>query len=742
MDERKYRNIVKAIKNSSKIDYNFQNFLLQYINGVKNGTRVNDFVDFDILSSVVMKFVNGEIEIDSNRETYERKFKEFAMDINFYLPEGEETEDFVGIKQALLRSNFEPGKEFYSIFENRHDYEQIANIIKSDPVLLSRNDEIVDYALEVSPYCINQGVLKREILSYMQGLKNVTGNVSEYSKTRLIEAKKRSGVYPLDERQLALLSENARRAEALIKQLENMQARVEGYDERVKLATSSGIKAIEDVAKSSISSFKNIIEEEKKAIIARLEEYELELQKSLKNSSDEMFNKILEDTQKKVKNVKVLAQSINNTTTQDLLRIKQAAEDSVSALQEYMQNEPEFRKIIADAAKSATLKEALLENGFPTATVQGATKANVVQMPGIDVSNMPSIIIPGFDKQIIPDNQRVEIPAGQIREKLIEAFDESIPFEKRIEKIMKEKERRIKNGELFHEIFDEVLVDVIEGDWVYLYGPSGCGKTYIFEQVAELLGLDFAENGPITNVQSVMAYTDPHGRFRATQAFIALLYGKLLSFDELDNGNADTQVAIRVLYDEMKKTIDNPKNKRYVTFAETLTVPVNPNFRMIAAGNTTGDGENEVHSAREKMDEAIQQRLTPKKFNYDSRLESRIFGNYESWYSLFKLFREACDDYAREQGFPDTPGMVTTRDASSIVKYLDHNSKNVDWIIREQFTQKKDLDYLRAVSDYIKRKYPRLEDLSEPISSNIKASSVDEKSLVRSLVYCCNNPRN
>ena len=136
---------------------------------------------------------------------------------------------------------------------------------------------------------------------------------------------------------------------------------------------------------------------------------------------------------------------------------------------------------------------------------------------------------------------------------------------------------------------EEVINCVMEGDWVYLWGPSGCGKSYIIKQVASLVGIDYVENGKITDKYSIMAYNDPHGRFRATQAFIAILYGKLLSLDEFDNGNTDTQVVLNELYSGLLDTMEHPKKKRYITFAEDMTVAINPNFRMISAGNTSGE---------------------------------------------------------------------------------------------------------------------------------------------------------
>ena len=56
-----------------------------------------------------------------------------------------------------------------------------------------------------------------------------------------------------------------------------------------------------------------------------------------------------------------------------------------------------------------------------------------------------------------------------------------------------------------------------------------------------------------------------------------------------------------------------------------------------------------------------------------------------------------------EDGSETPPGMITTRDASAIVRYIGHNSKSIDSIIDEKFTQTKDINYLKAIRDYIKQ---------------------------------------
>ena len=300
------------------------------------------------------------------------------------------------------------------------------------------------------------------------------------------------------------------------------------------------------------------------------------------------------------------------------------------------------------------------------------------------------------------------------------------------------KRRREENGEFFHEMVEEVIICIIEGDWVYIWGPSGCGKSFVIKQAASLIGIDLVENGKITDKYSIMAYNDPHGRFRATQSFVALFYGKMLSCDEFDNGNTDTHVVLNELYSGLLDALEYyPKKKRYVTFAEDMTVPVNPNFRMIGAGNTKGEGENQIFSSRGKIDESVLERMTPKEFKYDNNLEKKIFGNFKNWYSLFIKFREACDLYAKQNGLDTAPGIGTTRDAAAIVKYIKHNSKTVDQIMREKFIQTKERDYL----NFLKKKFINFYDLDNEDYNHFTVPNhlgdVDEIVLAKSFVKAC-----
>ena len=125
MEDKNYRNLVKAIKNSTKIGYDFQSYLLNYVNGIKSGRLNNDFIDEDILVSVILSFANGEIKAENEGESLIDKFNEKINSVKFMLPEGEKTPEYESIKRSIMINKEVTSKELYSILGSRLDYEQI-----------------------------------------------------------------------------------------------------------------------------------------------------------------------------------------------------------------------------------------------------------------------------------------------------------------------------------------------------------------------------------------------------------------------------------------------------------------------------------------------------------------------------------------------------------------------------------------------------------------------------------------
>ena len=708
--DNRFMDLIRVIK-GSKLQPAYKNILLKYVLDVKAGRRNNDFIDDEFLERLMLELIT---EYTEKGKTY--NLSDLIESVKIIFPFSENTENYENLRNLFIThiSKYEHlfNEKLFALFDDKKDYVDIINIIFGDDYYEGYSDEIFDYAVRVATYCQNQDILKREVIAFINNI-DKCDDIDVLVEESLEEAKKRVGIYPVDEKTLSLIANEAKKAQSLITKLENLQARVNNYQKDVDTLTKKGIEELQ-----------TFIDKEKDSLIQKLDEYLLEIEKQLKESSDKVFKEILMDAQKKINEIKLMATSLSSRTTDELLRIQRTSEESVSRLKEYVENDPKVKQLIQEAGGEAKVKELL--------TSLHLTGSPVVQAPAIET---PGIYIPGNDRLVVPMNSQVILPEN-IDSTILPVFDESIPFDER----MKFAEKRMKemkdNGEIFHAMTEEVVRCVIEGDWDYLWGPSGCGKSYLIKQVARILGMDLVENGKITDKYSVMAYNDPHGRFRATQAFVALVYGKMLSLDEFDNGNTDTQVVLNELYSGLLDVLENPERKRFVTFAEDMSVPIHPNFRMISAGNTDGSGPNELHPDRGQIDESVQERMTPKKFYYDNQIEGIIFKGLDAWYVLFTNFRKMCDIIAPELGRDAPQGIVTTRDAAAIAKYVRHNSKTLDQVLREKFVQVKDNNYLNHIIKRTEEAY----DLDADDITDIDDKPLDaytEEELGKKLIYTC-----
>ncbi len=728
--EKVYKALTKAIKNDGSISPEVKKYFLEYVAGIKAGVRSNDFFNFEFLGDVMLQCLESEDPI--------KEFEEMKRTTRTLLPLGEETEDYKLIKNTILSGNTYINQMLYALFGNVSDYMLFMNIIKKDSIFKEHYEDIVNYAIDVSPYCMNQEELKREVLAFINGLKNELGDVSSYVKKRLEDAKKKCGIYPIDEKTLTLIAGEVRKANNILDMLSSMKTQVERHREAIDSLTQAGKQELEDYASKKVLEMQENIERVEASIRKKLEEFLITLEKELRDDKKEIFDAILKEARDQLGDIKLSIKSLTSTTTSELLRIQKASEASLASMKKYMENEPELRQLLKETLNIEQVKEILVKyEELRSSLGENASAPNVVGV-NPNVVGVPNIIIPGSERVVIPANARIILPTDEISYDILPAFDESIPFDVRMNKVLDEKAKRENEGEIFHELTDEVLRCVIEGDWVYLYGPSGSGKSRLMRQVASLLGLDYVENGKITDKYSIMAYNDPHGRFRATQAFIALTYGKMLALDEFDNGNPDTQVVLNEIYSGLLDTVECPEQERFITFAEDMNARVNPNFRMISAGNTSGEGENEVFSSRGKIDESVLERMTPKRFDYDDRLEEKIFGEYQSWYKFFVNFRKACEKYAKSNGLTSAPGIVTSRDASAIVKYIHHNSKTLDQVLMEKFVQTKNPDYLSAIIGYMEQVY-QIPRNDSGIDYNELSGKVSEEVLAKKLIQNCRN---
>lgn len=187
------------------------------------------------------------------------------------------------------------------------------------------------------------------------------------------------------------------------------------------------------------------------------------------------------------------------------------------------------------------------------------------------------------------------------------------------------KTREIKG--IVHEMFDTVLTMVNKDIPVFLSGPAGCGKNYLCKQVADALGLDFYFTNAVTQEYRLTGFIDASGIYHETEFYKAATKGGLFFLDEIDGSIPEVLILLNA-------AIAN----RYFDFPNGR-VTLHPNFRIIAAGNTSGSGGDSLYTGRTRLDAASLDRFCLVRINYSKAIERAITNNNKELLTFAAVLR-------------------------------------------------------------------------------------------------------
>lgn len=187
-----------------------------------------------------------------------------------------------------------------------------------------------------------------------------------------------------------------------------------------------------------------------------------------------------------------------------------------------------------------------------------------------------------------------------------------------------------------HHVFEEALeVTLIEGQ-AYFGGPTGSGKTTLAEQIAEAMGLPFG------HISCTAGMSEAHllGRMIADGSYIPSrlveLYenGGVFLVDEVDAADPNTTL---ILNSALANGILSVPNRKGNPVAKR-----HPEFYMIAAANTWGNGSSE-YNGRNIQDGAFMDRFAMSKVDvdYDIALEKDILNGHADFAKKLWQIRES-----------------------------------------------------------------------------------------------------
>ena len=640
--------LLEIAKNKFRINESLNVMVTVFTDIVKEGSNkeINLYMR-------IIDFLNQNVKVD----------KDFIWDIKYY---------------QYLSNAFSDKSLILEVYTN------IKNILGLDNLTVKNENNLLalmSYPAIARKYYVDD----RAVLSSFISLLNESGmrdylyadiDIKSVIDKKLNEDKKLIGVYDVDQSQLAemnykieQLSNSAESLNALINEATNLILTIET---ETKLAK-------DEITSLKISELKRFQTEINKKLQSFHEEYNkllLEQRDSLSSKTGELFSQLDLEYSKKEGQIKSFFKELSTRTTLEISRLSNATSSEIKRFDEYVSSNETVQRVIDEARENDELVAGLkfVSEQVKGQDLEGISENNV----GVSSYVGANIYIPTAP---IVQEQRV------VDNKINYFFNPNIPFSERFEQILKLKEEKEKNGEIYHEKFDDIIKFIMKGKTPYMYGPSGCGKSYIIEkQVAELLGINVLTNGYVLYEQDILGYTNSAtGGYVPGNFYRCYKYGDLIFFDEFDNSIANAAVVLNRFL--------SSGNNSY-TFPDGLITKRNLNFRIVTSGNTNGAGRTLAHNTRQKQDESVMQRLKPIEVNYDNRIERNILINYPDWYNFSINFRKAVELIPNASVEVNTIGTFTTRDAQDLRESLDDDLFNVEQLLQYSFIQTKDLDTL------------------------------------------------
>lgn len=212
--------------------------------------------------------------------------------------------------------------------------------------------------------------------------------------------------------------------------------------------------------------------------------------------------------------------------------------------------------------------------------------------------------------------------------------------------------------------FARILKYLANGENVYMYGPAGTGKNVTAKQCAEALDMPIFYNNTIYTKYDLCGYMDANGQYVPTTFYNFMKAPKGLYFmDEYDNSQSSALVCFNDVLEDKKYTFPN---------GETLYL--DENHKIIAAGNTNGQGATEEYNDRYQMDESNRSRFMFVSVTYDPAVEKSIVGESTDILDFINDLRRVRDEISIKLilGYREIKRLKTYEDDDDPAELLDN----------------------------------------------------------------------
>ena len=620
---------------------------------------------------------------------------------------GENTPDFdkkyeifkqlAGQNGILLKGFFDP--YLFATFADKMQYLTLIQVVSRQQYALNLFTVLRSHAMEVRQFLADDDAYLGYLLNAVRLM--VMAGPDSYLNVlqgELSRVQRSNGMYDIDPVRLAQVEKNVQRAAMAVESGKNVLDALERKNQEMERIAQEVEERAKETAKNAEVLLANRVKAAGEEMDAILQEYGESQKRSMQLEKEIFLKEVFADAETEMNKYRSMAKTLSSTTAAEIAslgknademigRIRSAA-DANGKLLDLSKRTQKDQELLAKIERLSLLNDTVLER---MGTIAAEAPQPVEKKEAPVAAAQPAAAQPAeavaapFYTSV---RKREERPMPGVNPLL----DRNVPFKKRFEIAMKEKERRMKQGELFHSMFDDVLTAVMEEVNPYLIGPSGCGKTYMTRQIGEILNVELFDIGYINEEYDILGYVTAMGEYSESNFYRLYKYGGIAFCDELDNGNSKATV-------KLNSFLSNSVKAGYC-FPGGEYVQKHPNFRVIAAGNTDGSGADMNYSTREKIEESVQQRMIPIYVGYDNRVEAEILKDYPEWFEFACAFRMATDQWEMACGIP-AQGIFTTRDSYRVKNYLDNGSFTPEKIMQYEFVQTKEPEYLGFLKENI-----------------------------------------
>lgn len=185
------------------------------------------------------------------------------------------------------------------------------------------------------------------------------------------------------------------------------------------------------------------------------------------------------------------------------------------------------------------------------------------------------------------------------------------------------------DGIVHHEKYETIKTCMVNNIPVYLAGPAGSGKNHTVEQIADELGWEFYFSNSVQQEYKLTGFIDAGGKYHETEFYKACTSDKDCVFflDEMDASIPEVLVL-------MNAAIANG----YFEFPNGRVDLEHVHF--VAAGNTVGNGADEMYTGRMVLDQATLDRFAIIEFDYSLRIEMAISNGNTDLVSFIRQLRD------------------------------------------------------------------------------------------------------